>query len=78
MTDPITLWMTTHEVLFTAIILVIGVWSSIWKAFALWKAAKKHHMAWYIVMFIVNLFGILEILYIFWFSKIGENKNKKK
>jgi hypothetical protein len=78
MTDPITLWMTNNEVLFTVIVLIVGVWSSIWKAFALWKAARKHHMAWYIVMFIVNLVGILEILYIFWFSKIGENKIKKK
>jgi hypothetical protein len=57
---------------------IIGVWSSIWKAFALWKSARKHHMAWFIVMFIVNTVGILELLYIFWFSKIGDKKNKKK
>jgi hypothetical protein len=77
MTDPVSLWITNNEVLFTVIILVVSVWSSIWKAFALWKAAKKHHMAWYIVMFIVSIVGILEILYIFWFSKIGKDKTKK-
>ncbi len=77
MTDPITLWITTHEVLFTVIVLLVSVWSGIWKAFALWKAARKHHIAWFIVMFIVNLVGILEILYIFWFSKIGEKRKKK-
>ena len=52
--------------------LVLGIWSMIWKGIALWKAARNGHKAWFIVMFILNVFGILEIIYIFGFSKKKE------
>ncbi len=65
--------------------LVVLIWSLIWKGLALWKSARKSHKIWFIVLLIVNTIGILEILYIFVFSKMGEKKqviakstNKKK
>ena len=45
------------------------IWSMVWKGIALWKAARNSHTAWYVVMLIVNTAGILEIIYIFGFSK---------
>ena len=51
------------------VIAVVVVWSLVWKAIALWKAARNNQMAWYIVMLIVNTAGILEIIYILGFSK---------
>lgn len=45
------------------------IWSVIWKGIALWKAARNFDMAWYIIMLVVNTAGILEIIYIFGFSK---------
>lgn len=45
------------------------IWSLVWKGIALWKAARNNHAAWYVVMLIVNTLGILEIVYIFGFSK---------
>ena len=55
---------------------VISVWTLIWKGLALWKSAKKNHMIWFVVLLIVNTLGILEILYIYVFSKMG-GKNVK-
>jgi len=50
---------------------LISLWSLVWKGFALWKsAAVKKNWIWFVVLLIVNTFGILEILYIFWFSEI--------
>lgn len=54
------------------ILAVLVVWSLIWKGVALWKAARNSHTVWYVVMLIVNTAGILEIIYIFGFSKKGQ------
>ena len=45
------------------------IWSIIWKAVALWKAARNSSLAWYLILLIVNTLGILEIIYIYGFSK---------
>ena len=44
------------------------VWSMAWKGVALWRAGGNAHLVWFIVLFIVNTLGILEIIYIFAFS----------
>ena len=48
---------------------VLVIWSAIWKAVALWKAARLGDKAWFVALFIINTAGILEIFYIFGFSK---------
>lgn len=48
---------------------LLAIWSIIWKGIALWKAARNGSKAWYVVMLIVNTMGILEIVYIFFFSR---------
>lgn len=45
------------------------LWTLPWKGVALWKAAKNEHKVWFIVLFLINTLAILEILYIFVFSK---------
>ena len=52
------------------------VWTLFWKGWALWLAARKSHKIWFIVLLIVNTVGILEIVYIFFFS--GEKFGQKK
>jgi len=54
---------------FVALFALLTIWSIIWKGIALWKAARNESKAWYIVMLVVNTIGILEIIYIFFFSK---------
>ena len=72
------MWITQHPVLFGLIIGIVAVWTAIWKALGLWKSARKNHVVWFIVFCVVNLLGILEILYLFVFSKIGEKPTKKR
>ncbi len=50
-------------------IILVMLWTIPWKGVALWKSAKKNHKAWFVVMLIVNTLAILEILYIYVFSK---------
>ena len=52
------------------IFIILGsIWSLVWKAFALWKAAGKKDKVWFVALIILNTLGILDILYIFVFSK---------
>ena len=56
---------------------IILVWSLAWKLGALWKSARKGSIIWFIVLGVVNTIGILEILYIFVFSKLDFGKKEK-
>ena len=47
----------------------VAIWTICWKGTALWKAARNNSPAWFVVLLIVNTLGILEIIYIFFFSK---------
>lgn len=54
---------------FIALLVVLMLWSSVWKGFALYRAGANKSVPWFIVLFILNTAGILEILYLFVFSK---------
>ncbi len=45
------------------------IWTITIKGIALWKASKNNSKYWFIVLLIINTFGILELLYIFIISK---------
>ncbi|MBU4369952.1 hypothetical protein KKG58_04320 [Patescibacteria group bacterium] len=49
-------------------------WIIPWKGIALWHAAKLNHKWWFIALLIVNTLAVLEILYIFIFSKVKEKQ----
>lgn len=48
---------------------VAAVWSLIWKAVALYKAGTLRQKGWFTALFFINTLGILEILYLAYFSK---------
>lgn len=52
----------------------IMIWSLAWKLAALWKAARHRSLFWFIALALINTVGILEILYIFIFSKMESTK----
>ncbi len=55
---------------FGGLVLALAIiWSLIWKGLALWKAARVGSKVWFVVLLVVNTFGILEILYLYVFSK---------
>lgn len=45
--------------------LLVAVWSLLWKGLALWRAAKRGDMWWFIAFLFLNTLGILEIIYLF-------------
>lgn len=55
------------------VIIILGIWSMVWKAIALYKAGGRKDLVWFIVLFLLNTVGILEIFYIFFFSKAKKN-----
>ena len=59
-----------NEPWFGAGIGLLALWSLFWKGLALWTSARKSQKIWFVVLLVVNTIGILDILYIFLFSKI--------
>jgi len=55
---------------------LLALWALAWKGFALWRAAKNDQKYWYVAMLVINLLGILEIVYLFFFQKEGKLWNK--
>lgn len=51
------------------LMLAFVVWTIYWKYRALWYAAKHDHKWWFVALLIINTLGILEILYLYYFSK---------
>jgi len=49
-------------------LLIIVVWSLIWKGLALWRAAHRGEKVWFIVFLLINTAGILEIIYLFFIT----------
>jgi hypothetical protein len=44
-------------------------WAMAWKGIGMWHASRNNQMGWFIVILVVNLFGLLEILYLLFFQK---------
>ena len=51
------------------VVLLLALWVLPWKGVALWKAAQNSQKYWFIALLVVNSLAILEIIYIFYFSK---------
>jgi len=47
----------------------ILLWTLFWKGLALWKAAQKKQVYWFIAILVINFLGIFSILYIYVFSE---------
>ncbi len=57
------------SVAFGLVAIIVLVWSFIWKGLALWRAARRGETYWFVALLIINTLGILEILYLYVFSK---------
>jgi Family of unknown function (DUF5652) len=62
------------QALFVVLLVVLIIWSLAWKGAALWKSARNNQLAWFVILLFVNLVGLLEIIYLFFFQR---DKNKK-
>jgi hypothetical protein len=63
---------------FSVAVLAAVAWTIFWKGWSLWIAARKGEFRWFVVMLIINTFGILEILYLFVFKKMKFNFKTKR
>lgn len=54
------------------------IWSVVWKGLALWHAAREGHKGWFVALLIINTAGILEILYLYVFSKKSSPSHKEQ
>jgi len=54
---------------YAVLFLVLTVWALVWKGIALWRASRNNQRNWFVAMLVINTFGILEIIYIFYFGK---------
>jgi len=51
-------------------------WSIFWKSWALWKAAGKKHLVWFLLLMVLNTYGLLEIAYIFYLNRWDIDKGR--
>ena len=51
------------------LMVALAMWTLPWKGVALWKAAKRQEMIWFIAILVLNTVAILEIFYIFFVSR---------
>ncbi len=59
------------------LIVIVVLWTLPWKGVALWKSARQSQKWWFIALLVINTVGLLEILYIFVFSKKEESKGRE-
>ncbi len=57
-----------------ALLIPVLIWSLAWKGVALWRAARNGHTAWFVALLVLNTIGLLEIIYIVFFSTKGSEK----
>lgn len=50
------------------LLVIVIVWSLVIKGIALWRSARKGHKVWFIVLLLLNDLGVLELVYLTWFS----------
>ncbi len=64
--------------LFGLFILAMVVWSFYWKGRGLWNAARSGQKGWFVAMLLINTLGILEITYLYVFSKKTKTETMMK
>lgn len=59
---------------FWPLLLILGLWSLLWKGLALWHASRNKQPWWFVIILVLNTVGILEIIYLFAIQKVKLSK----
>ena len=59
------------------IIILISLWTLVWKVYASWNASKKGQKKWFVAIIVFNTLGILDMIYIFAILKKSLKQVKK-
>ena len=60
------------KIILGSIFLLIALWILVVKGYALWTSARMNHKWWFVILLVVNTFGLLELAYLFLVAKIGK------
>jgi len=58
------------------VLFLVLAWTLPWKGVALWKSARNSQSGWFVALLVVNTLAILEIIYLFFFSKKSQDQIK--
>lgn len=61
---------------YPGLISVVLLWAIIWKGIALWQAATRRQLSWYLILLMLNTMGLLEIAYIFYLNRFDLGSKK--
>mgnify|MGYP001558106664 CR=1 FL=1 len=50
---------------------LILLWGLFWKGLGLWHSARREQQWWFVAILLVNIFGLLEIVYLFAILKLS-------
>lgn len=62
------------DIQFWTLVIALVLWTLPWKGIALWRAARLRDKWWFVAILLVNTIGLLEIVYIYYFSKNKEDR----
>lgn len=51
------------------LLILILIWSLIFKGLALWKAARLNLKYWFMALLVINTMGVLEIIFLLFLAK---------
>lgn len=63
-------WVLPILAVLAPFILLVILWSVVWKGLALWHAARRGEYWWFMALLVINTLGILEIIYLFVIAKL--------
>jgi hypothetical protein len=67
-------WIPAVLLVILPLLPIIILWVIVWKGLALWHAARRGEYWWFVILLVVNTFGILEIIYLFAIAKLKFNQ----
>ena len=74
----ITNWIELNPGIFSILIIVLSVWEAIWTLLGLWFAARQNQKIWFLLMGILQVVGIIEIIYLATQTRFFKNFNLPK
>ncbi len=65
------------ELFSNPMMILLIIWTLIWKGLALWRSARLNQKGWFIAILIINFFGVLEIAYLVYTQKQIDEQDRK-
>lgn len=64
----------TFPTWFWFVIIPLAIWTIFWKSLALWHAARRGSVIWFMLLMLVNTAGILEIIFLIVAGKLNASQ----